>query len=113
MQAGLFLYAMWPSLIYILLYLIGLISSLEGQRLNIAGMTYFVYGFTLIILGRIASLAVNYFIFVFHAVYGPMIMLGSLISLGFGILGILLLIVGVRAIVSAYRAYMNTSQGIP
>ena len=101
--------ATWPTILYIILYLIGMISALEGQRLKIAGMTYFVYGFALLILAGITNLGITYFIVVHHATYGPMISMGGLLGSVLGILGVILLIIGVRAIVSAYKVYLSST----
>jgi len=103
---------MWPTVVYILLYLIGLFSALEGKRLNIAGMTYFVYGFALLILAEILSLVTMYFIIVMQAIYGPMIAAGNIVSVISGTLGVIFLIVGVRAIVSAYKMYFGSAQQV-
>ena len=107
-----FLFSMWPTVVYILLYLIGLFSALEGKRLNIAGMTYFVYGFALLILAEILSLVTMYFIIVMQAIYGPMIAAGNIVSVISGTLGVIFLIVGVRAIVSAYKMYFGSAQQV-
>ena len=107
-----FLLSMWPTVVYILLYSIGLFSALEGKRLNIAGTTYFVYGFALLILSGIFSLVTMYFIIVMQAIYGPMIAAGNIVSVISGTLGVIFLIVGVRAIVSAYKMYFGSAQQV-
>ena len=110
MQIGMYLLNVWPTLLSVVLYLIGLISAHEGQRLNIAGLGYFVYGFALLILSSIISLSISYFIVVLHAVYGPLIAIGSFAKFVAGALGLIFIIIGVRTIVSAYKEYLSAAQ---
>ena len=96
-----------PYILDFLILILGFLAANEGKRLNIAGMSQISLGFILMILGRIGTIAFNYYIFVFHAYMGPALSLFSLINYAFGLIGLLLIVLGVREMVSAYREYLQ------